>query len=199
MSAIVSTVANIRTISIFGGIIAVIIFIWYISESLKNPLKGLFGSLDGNSEQSAQDVVRNEIDQSEQSIKDETLTQKNQIITQTDKNRDILLEKTQDVTEQVKRVIEKENEEGEERLLNELDQIEARILQNLDDSRTTEGDLEKWNRLLTYYNIYVNAGSSTTTAKDDRALESWQYEELIESLQSGIVYVGKNGGLVRNF
>ena len=99
-----------------------------------------------------------------------------------------------------KGIIERENEEGEERLLDELDQIEARILQNLDDSRTDEGDTQKWNRLLTYFNIYVNSGSCTDTEEcKARPLESWQYTELVEALQNGSIYVGKNGGLVRNF
>ena len=199
MSAIVSTVANIRTISLVIGLIAVIGIVWYISESLKNPLKGIFGAIEGNSEGTAKDEITDEIDQSEQSIKKEAVTLKEQTNDQIDRARDLILDKEQDTAEQVKRVVERENEEGEERLLDELESIEARILANLDDSRTEKGDTKKWNRLLTSYNVYVNASSNEGIGKDDRALESYEYEELIEALQSGIVYTGKNGGLVRNF
>ena len=199
MSAIVSTVANIRTISLVIGLIAVIGIIWYISESLKNPLKGLFGAIEGNSEGTAKDEIRDEIDQCEQSIKKEAVTLKNQTNSQIDKARDLILDKEQDTAEQVKRVVERENEEGEERLLDELESIEARILANLDDESTPEGNTKKWNRLLTSYNVYVNHGSNVNAGKDGRALESFEYAELIEALQSGMISIGKNGGLMRNF
>ena len=177
MADIFSAISNIRLIAIAVAIIAVVAIVWKFSNDLKgfNP----FGSGD-----STTDVIRDEIDETEQSIKTEQLAQKGQIIDQIDAARDIILDKEQNTTEQVKRVVEKENAESEAAILDEMADFEARITARLKLSESPEEDAETLSRLTDIW----------ARIQNDEMVESWELVEINDALTSGAVTINKATG-----
>ena len=171
-----------KGIGIFFVIVIVIIVIIYVSRSLNVGFGSLFGLGD-----SADDISRQELEDSTEQIKNLDVELKEQLEEQSKTDRDILLEQESTTTEEIKRVVEKEAAETEARLLDKLAEIEAAILRSIRITDIVDDSDDKFRRL---QDIWARFSTGVW-------IESWELAEFNDALTTGAIRV-TNGILINN-
>ncbi len=171
-----------KGIGILFVIVIVIIVIIFVSKKLDIGFGDFFsfGNLFG--EDSADDVSRQQSEESEERIKELDVELKEQLEDATTRSTDILLEAEHTVGEEVKRVVEKEVAETEAALIDKLDEIEAAILRKIITTDIEDDTADKFRRL---QDIWAQL------QRGDR-VESWELTEFQHALITGIITVHDN-------